>query len=495
MRVKLSRKRERVEGANGEKPVHGWLRIILPVLGILVVLMFAKGGWRNLSLEYFFLFGGLLVLCLCGRELLRVFVSDEALKRSFLPLMLTMLAVSICEIQVGGFAFARLAPASAHGGGLTRGLLACPNVFVPFFVAMLYGGPVALVIGLITSIAIAMVKDFDLAAFLISICSTCLAVRKATRASTYLDVVKVLCGVAVFQLFVLGIGVFSFMRSGDDAVTRMAVVQFGIFYGLFVLSGILLALVLHPAEKFTKRISNITVHKYADLEHPLLKRLSLKTPGTYHHVMMVGDLAQAAADAIGANGLLARAGAYYHDIGKLSLPSYYMENQSGSENPHDDLPPNISRIIIMNHVKEGLVLAAYNRLPEVLRRFIATHHGTSIARWFLMKERKRLEAVGPAAEKSADPENYYRYPGPLPVTREETIVSLADSVEAASRSMRFFDRAKIENLVNSIIADRWADGQLAASELTNAELAVVRQSFTTSLVHLLHGRLPYPSQK
>ena len=243
------------------------------------------------------------------------------------------------------------------------------------------------------------------------------------------------------------------------------------------------------------RVSNISTGRYADLEQPLLRRLSLEAPGTYHHAMMVGDLAQAAAEAIGANGVLARVGAYYHDIGKLSHPLYYMENQSGVDNPHDALPPNISRIVLMNHVKEGLVLAKLEHLPPVLCRFIATHHGTGIARWFLIKEQKRLAARGVRDERNDDPADDFRYPGPLPVTREETIVSLADSIEAASRSMRFFDRAKIEDLVNGIIQDRWIDGQLAESELTGAELAKVRLSFVSTLVHLLHGRLPYPSQK
>ncbi len=210
---------------------------------------------------------------------------------------------------------------------------------------------------------------------------------------------------------------------------------------------------------------------------------------------MVGNLAQAAAEAIGANGVLARAGSYYHDIGKLGQPHYFMENQSGSDNPHDDLPPNISRIILMNHVKEGMVLAELNHLPPALRRFIETHHGTSIVRWFLIKERKRLEAKGGESVPGDELADFFRYPGPLPETREETIVSLADSIEAASRSMRFFDHDKIERLVRDIIQDRWTDGQLARSELTNAELDKVRDSFISTLVPLLHGRLPYPSQK
>ena len=130
-----------------------------------------------------------------------------------------------------------------------------------------------------------------------------------------------------------------------------------------------------------------------------------------------------------------------------------------------------------------------------MRRFIETHHGTSVVRWFLLKEQKRLEAKGGESIPGKELADFFRYPGPLPETREETIVSLADSVEAASRSMHFFDRDKIETLVRDIIQDRWADGQLAKSQLTNAELAIVRDSFIATLVTLLHSRLPYPSQK
>lgn len=316
------------------------------------------------------------------------------------------------------------------------------------------------------------------------------ASAKASTAHQYTKLLNYTCVTLVIQLAIVILALLRWSVCGK--VTKVALL--GGFAITVAIAVVLFAAACVPlVERIGRRIRNMPIHKYTDLERPLLRRLSLEASGTYHHVMMVGDLAQNAAEAIGANGLLARAGAYYHDIGKLSNPRFYMENQAGGDNPHDDLPPNISRMIITNHVKEGMVLAKLNRIPRSVSRFIETHHGTSIVGWFAMKERKRRGDI--SGSESMDIGNYYRYQGPLPVTREETIVSLADSVEAASRSMRFFDEAKIERIVADIFRDRLLDGQFELSTITLEELAEVRKSFISTLVHLLHGRLPYPAQK
>jgi len=251
-------------------------------------------------------------------------------------------------------------------------------------------------------------------------------------------------------------------------------------------------LILPLAERATGRTGSISLNTFADLGRPLLQRLSLEAPGPYHHCMVVATLAQAAADRIGANGLLARVGAYYHDIGKLGRPAFYMENQMRGGNPHDDLPPNISRMIIVNHVKEGLVLARLHHLPAVITRFIAIHHGTSVIRWFHRKALSQANGGAEGGKPDGVEESHYRYPGPLPVGPEETIVALADSVEAASRALAKVTPAHIENLVTAIFNERWSDGQLDRSRLSQAELAAVRQSFIYTLTHLLHARLAYP---
>ena len=437
----------------------------------------------------------LVVLGICGQQLLRIVAPDAASMRTYWPLMLAMLVLAIAEARLADFAYARLVvPLLSDGQKVNAHMFAYPNAVVPFFVAVLYGGPVALVIGVITSatIAVAAGEAFNLGAYIVALCATCVVAHEAPGIDRRSQVAPVVFRAGVMQAFILAIILYRQRGLGLGQV----LLQVCAFYAFLALSVIAFFFVILPvAEHVTKRVGNISLGRYADLESPLLRRLCLEAPGTYHHAMMVGDLAQAAAEAIGANGVLARTGSYYHDIGKLGQPHYFMENQSGSGNPHDDLPPNISRIILMSHVKEGMALAELHHLPPALRRFIETHHGTSIVRWFLVKEQKRIEANGAGSVPGNELADFFRYPGPLPETREETIVSLADSIEAASRSMRFFERDKIEKLVRDIIQDRWTDGQLARSELTNAELYKVRDAFISTLVPLLHGRLPYPSQK
>ena len=498
MRLTLARRREK-NAAFANSP-HSLGRTLFNSVALLVIwlagsYLMSQGGLANSVMDHVMNGVALVILGICGQRLLSIVAPNAASMRAYWLLMLAMLLLSVAEARLADFAYARFVVPILPGGPTTNShMFAYPNAVVPFIVAVLYGGPVALVIGVITSatIAIAAGEAFNLGAYIVALCATCVIAHEAPRIYRRSQMAPVVFKAGVLQAFILAIILFRQREIGLGPVLLQACA----FYAFLALSVIAFAFVILPAAEFiTKRVGNISVGRYADLESPLLRRLSLEAPGTYHHAMMVGDLAQAAAEAIGANGVLARAGSYYHDIGKLGQPHYFMENQSGSSNPHDNLPPNISRIILMSHVKEGLVLAELNHLPPALRRFIETHHGTSVVRWFLLKEQKRLEGKADENIPGDELADFFRYPGPLPETREETIVSLADSVEAASRSMHFFDRDKIETLVRDIIQDRWADGQLAKSQLTNAELAIVRDSFIATLVPLLHSRLPYPSQK
>jgi putative nucleotidyltransferase with HDIG domain len=498
MRLILARRREK-NAASASQP-RSLGRKLLNYFALLAILLggiyiMGQNGVANSIADHIMRGVTLVVLVICGWQLLRIVAPNAPSMRTHLPLMLAMLMLAFAEARLADFAYGRLVVPLLPGVSNDNAhMFAYPNAVVPFIVALLYGGPVALVIGVVTSatIAISAGEAFNLGAYIVALCATCVIANEAPKISRRSQMTPVVFRIGVMQAFILTIILYRQRELGIGPVLLQAC----FFYAFLAVSAIVFAFVILPvAERVTRRVGNISISRYADLESPLLRRLSLEAPGTYHHAMMVGNLAQAAAEAIGANGVLARAGSYYHDIGKLGQPHYFMENQSGSDNPHDDLPPNISRIILMNHVKEGMVLAELNHLPPALRRFIETHHGTSIVRWFLIKERKRLEAKGGESVPGDELADFFRYPGPLPETREETIVSLADSIEAASRSMRFFDHDKIERLVRDIIQDRWTDGQLARSELTNAELDKVRDSFISTLVPLLHGRLPYPSQK
>lgn len=241
--------------------------------------------------------------------------------------------------------------------------------------------------------------------------------------------------------------------------------------------------------------SNIRLNEFSDLGSPLLQRLSLEAPGTYHHSIVVANLAAAAADRIGANALLARVGSYYHDIGKLSKPSFYTENiGAGQQSPHQNISPNMSTVIIAAHVKEGIGISLHYNLPPPILDIIREHHGTGIMSWFLHKAKE--EAKAKAAETKSDPqpvdESQFRYPGPRPSTREAGIVLLADSVEAASRSLEKPVPTLIENLVDQIVKTKIDDEQLDCCPLSFIDVAIIKRTFTSTLSNILHARIAYP---
>jgi len=219
--------------------------------------------------------------------------------------------------------------------------------------------------------------------------------------------------------------------------------------------------------------------------HYLLKRLLLEAPGTYHHSLMVGNLAEASAESIGANPLLVRVGAYYHDIGKLKRPDYFVENQQGFDNPHEKIAPALSALIITSHVKDGVELAREAHIPEDIIDFIEQHHGTSLAKYFYSR----------ALEEDRDgniSEDNFRYAGPKPQSKEVALVMLADSVEAAIRSLSEPTPAKIKNMVRLIIKDKLNDDQLESSALTFKDLDVIANSFCKILEGVYHRRIEYP---
>ncbi|MEK7198362.1 MAG: HDIG domain-containing metalloprotein, partial [Bacteroidota bacterium] len=221
-------------------------------------------------------------------------------------------------------------------------------------------------------------------------------------------------------------------------------------------------------------VTNISLLELADFNHPLLKKMVIETPGTHLHSLIVGNLAEAAAESIGANSLLARIGAYYHDIGKLSNPEYFVENQKASSK-HLHLSPSMSKMVIMNHIKEGMDLAKKYRLKPAIIDFILQHHGTSLVYYFYRKaleEGEGLEAIH---------EEGFRYPGPRPASKETAIVLLADSVEAACRVLTDPQPAKIEEVVHKVINNKFIDGQLDDCELTLKDLENIAKVF----IHIL----------
>jgi len=265
-------------------------------------------------------------------------------------------------------------------------------------------------------------------------------------------------------------------------VVFMAII-IGVINGL--LSAVLMIGVLPYLETAFSITSMVKLLELTNPNHYLLKRLLLEAPGTYHHSLMVGNLAEASAEAIGANPLLVRVGAYYHDIGKLKRPDYFVENQQGFDNPHEKIAPALSALIITSHVKDGVELAREAHIPEDIIDFIEQHHGTSLAKYFYSR----------ALEEDRDgniSEDNFRYAGPKPQSKEVALVMLADSVEAAIRSLSEPTPAKIKNMVRLIIKDKLNDDQLESSALTFKDLDVIANSFCKILEGIYHRRIEYP---
>ena len=230
--------------------------------------------------------------------------------------------------------------------------------------------------------------------------------------------------------------------------------------------------------------TRIQLMELAQLSHPLLRELQEKAPGTFHHSVIVGNLAERAADLVGADSLLVRVGCYFHDIGKIAKPEYYIENQLDTGNPHDKLQPGVSARLVSEHVRIGLQLTGRYRLPSRVRAFIPEHHGTRLVTYFYRK--------ASAHDPTIDPEKF-RYPGPKPQTKETAIVMLADSTEAVVRSSRDRSHERIGELVDGVIAERVTEGQFDECDLTMRDLRIIGESFKITLRGIYHPRIEYPS--
>jgi putative nucleotidyltransferase with HDIG domain len=253
-------------------------------------------------------------------------------------------------------------------------------------------------------------------------------------------------------------------------------------------AGFLLSGCLPLVEKSFGIVTDISLRELADGSHPLLQELVRRAPGTYTHSMTVATLAEAAAEAIGANPLLARVGSYFHDIGKMLKPHYFIENQSG-ENRHDALEPALSTLIIIGHVKDGLALAKRYNLPRPIVDVIEQHHGTTLVEYFYHEAVRLQESQG---HGHAELEASFRYPGPKPQNRENGAVMLADTVESASRALSDPTPSSLNKLVHDLLMKRLLDGQFEESGLTLTELHLIEKSLAKSLIALYHSRIKYP---
>ncbi|NNK10271.1 MAG: HDIG domain-containing protein, partial [Flavobacteriaceae bacterium] len=257
-------------------------------------------------------------------------------------------------------------------------------------------------------------------------------------------------------------------------------------FGFFLLNGMITLFaqpLIYIYEKIFGMVSDVSLLELSDTNSRLLKELSNKAPGTFHHSLQVANLAEAAANAIGANAMLVRVGALYHDIGKMNNPTYFTENQVTNVNPHDDIDPKDSASIIINHVIEGIELAQKNNLPDRVIDFIRTHHGTTKVYYFYKKEMERNPDVDEAD---------FKYPGPIPFSKETAILMMSDSVEAASKSLVNPSYPMIEEFVEKIVSGQMKGNQFLNANITFKEIEMVKKVLKQKLTNVYHLRVEYP---
>jgi hypothetical protein len=253
-----------------------------------------------------------------------------------------------------------------------------------------------------------------------------------------------------------------------------------------ILSPVIVLGILPIFEYIFKVLTNISLLELSDFNHPLMRRLILEAPGTYQHSLVMANLSEAAAEAIGANSLLVRVGAYYHDIGKLVKPQYFIENLVNYKDMHKKLKPSMSKLIIFNHVKEGVELAKRHHINPQIINFIRQHHGKTLVYYFYSRAKE--------IEPDQKHEEEYKYPGPKPQSKEIAIVALADSVEAISRTVSEPNPARIEEMVREVVKKRFLEGELDESSLTLKDLEKITQSFIRILNATYHTRIKYPKE-
>lgn len=359
-----------------------------------------------------------------------------------------------------------------------------PVACAPLLLTLLINYKISLFVSSMNVIIIAALVNFDPQIILLSLSGALIGstiLRKMQQRNDILIASAIIAGVNAIITFSTGVLLSSNIKE---------VFLNSLFSAIGVVFAGILTIGFLPLLEATFDI--ITTLKLLELSNPnneLLKRLLMEAPGTYHHSMVVGNLAEMAAEEVGANPIITRVGAYYHDVGKTTRPYFFKENQLGKENPHDKITPNLSTLIITSHVKDGIELAKEHNVPKIIQDIIAEHHGTTLVKYFYYTAKNSSE--NPEEVKEED----FRYPGPIPSTKEAGIIMLADSVEAAVRSISEPTKGKIEEMVNNIIKDKLNDGQLDNCDLTLKDLGKIRRCFLKALTGIYHQRIEYPTEK
>lgn len=442
------------EGADDSQTVRSWGRRLVRFTAMwgLVVLSFAVGG------AYIFL-----------RER-RVLVG---LNRLVTLLTLLIVAIMVARWLARDFPYTEIIPLMIFAQTL----------------AVAYHREFALILGSIVLVLFLLVTGQEVGAGILWASVLTAAILQLDSVRTRTKLLTVNAAAAV-----VGVLVRFLLAMGNQVPLDMTLV--GELWRIVlacVVTGFLMHGLLPFIERFFGVLTDMSLLELSDLSHPLLRELARRAPSTYNHSINVGAIAEAAADSIGARGLLVRVGAYFHDIGKMLKPSYFIENQGEAQNRHESLEPTISSLIIIAHVKDGADLARQHHLPEPIIDFIEQHHGTTLVEYFF--ERAKGKQQETQAENSKVDENNFRYPGPAPQTKEAAVLMLADAVESAVRSLKDPAPSRIEAVVRDIAERKLHEGQFDETNLTLRELRTIEDSLIRSLVAMYHGRIKYPERR
>ena len=466
--------------------------ILLGIIATLAMLIFVAqepSRWTRFFTTIFLLIAGITEL----------YLNDPEIEKSNSRLLLTF-GIILVQQLVFKIIFLK---ASTGAIDESTGILLLPYIFAPLTLSILLGkngGLFATIFGTLLSTVI--FKNFVLAHMIISLTTGFIAVITTRRVRRRSRIIRagIYAGVGTWIIGILLelIGPIDW-TSFQDSYCSLVFFQSALAVSVGIGTAVIVSGLLPILENLFRVTTDISWLEMADLNHPLLRRLSLEAPGTYQHSMAMASLAESAAEAIGANPTICRVGAYFHDIGKLLKPEYFIENISSTENPHDDLTPTMSALIISAHIKEGINLALQNKLHPRVLDIIRQHHGTTMVGFFFQKARQQQEDarlggkimnIRPEDIPAVDSDSF-RYPGPKPQTKEAAIVGLADAAESASRSMERPTPQRIGDLVHTILEERLNDGQYDECPIMMNELHKIAGSLVSNLTSMLHSRIAY----
>ncbi len=443
----------------------------------------AQSRWFNLLGNALLLLLGLLVTVVLFR-----FVRTDVIGRNSLVLLVLLVALT----SLGPVFWLLRTASSAYPWMMPFVDYLLPLTLAPLLASLLIGSFAAIGVGFWVSFTAALYADYHLNVLVFGFVMAAVVARINRTARTRAALFKIGLGAGLAGS---ACAVGFFVLAPLPLLVLLQQILAALVSG--ILSALLAMLLLPLFEMIFRITTDISLLELADMEHPLLKRLAFEAPGTYHHSLLVANLTQTAVLAVGGNALLARISAYFHDVGKLVKPGFFAENIQLGENPHDDLAPSMSTLVIISHVKEGINLALRYKLPRLIGDAIQQHHGSGLVHYFYHKANVQADEVRGEMKNSgaAVNEENFRYPGPKPRSREIAIMSIADAVEAASRSLEKITPGRIEDLVHDVVKSKLDDGQLDECDLTLAEINTVRRALVFALSNMLHSRISYPKNE